>query len=201
MPFFEYGSLELDYLSKKDKRFAAAIARIGIIEREVEPDLFAALVNSIVGQQISTKAHKTIWNRMKETLHSITPETISSYDLDRLQQFGISFRKAEYIKNAADQVLSGALDIETLRGMDDSAAISELVKLPGIGVWTAEMLLLFSLQRSDILSFGDFAIIRGIKKLYGHKTVDRERFERYRKRFSPYGSVASLYLWAISAEE
>ena len=83
--------------------------------------------------------------------------------------------------------------------MTDEEVIKELSSLKGIGVWTAEMLLLFCMQRPDIVSFGDLAIIRGMRMLYRHREIDRKKFDRYRKRYSPYGSVASLYLWAISA--
>ena len=80
----------------------------------------------------------------------------------------------------------------------DAEAIAALSSLEGIGIWTAEMLLLFCLGRSDVLSYGDLAIHRGMRMVYHHRRVTREMFERYRRRFSPYGSVASLYLWAIS---
>ena len=82
--------------------------------------------------------------------------------------------------------------------MSDEEAIAALTALSGIGVWTAEMILLFCLQRPDILSFGDFAIRRGLRMVYRHREITKEQFERYRHRFSPYGSVASLYLWAVS---
>lgn len=83
--------------------------------------------------------------------------------------------------------------------MDDAEAIAALSSLEGVGVWTAEMLLLFCLGRPDILSYGDLAIHRGMRMVYHHRKVTREMFERYRRRYSLYGSVASLYLWAISS--
>ena len=112
--YFEYGEEEMNYLRKKDKRLGEAIDRIGMIKREVNPDLFSALVNSIVGQQISTKAHKTIWERMKTGLVDITPENILSCSEAELQSYGISFRKASYIKGAAEKVTDGTLDIDAL---------------------------------------------------------------------------------------
>ena len=98
----------------------------------------------------------------------------------------------------AQKVQSGEFDIEALNTMTDQEAIAALSSLKGIGVWTAEMILLFCLQRPDIFSFGDLAIQRGLRMVYRHKTVPRERFERYRKRFSPYCSIASLYFWAVA---
>ena len=111
---------------------------------------------------------------------------------------GMSLRKAEYILDFARRVQSGEFDLEAVRRMDDGQAIAALTSLRGVGVWTAEMILLFCLQRPDVLSYDDLAIRRGLRMLYRHKALDRERFERYRRRYSPCGSVASLYLWAVA---
>ena len=93
---------------------------------------------------------------------------------------------------------SGAFDIEAVEHMSDEEAIAALSSLHGIGVWTAEMILLFCLQRPDILSYGDLAILRGMRMVYHHRAIDRKKFERYRRRLSPYGSTASLYFWAVA---
>lgn len=106
-------------LKKRDKKLAEVMEKVGPIEREVIPDLFAALVNSIIGQQISTKAHKTIWKKMVTVLGEITPQVIDSLSDEELQQFGITFKKVAYIKSAAQKVLSGELNIESLRAMSD----------------------------------------------------------------------------------
>ena len=92
--FFQYGETEIAYLKQVDKRMAEVIDRIGKVERRVIPDLFAALVHSIVGQQISTKAHETIWRRMENTFGQVTPEAIYRLSVDELQGFGITFKKA-----------------------------------------------------------------------------------------------------------
>lgn len=199
MESFKYGSTEIDYLKKKDKKLAEAINRIGMIEREVTPDLFTALISSIVAQQISSKAADTVWNRLVSKLGSITPEIIYNTSAEDIQQCGLTMKKAGYIKGIAESVINGELKIEELDKLSNEEVIKRLSALNGIGVWTAEMLMIFSMQRPDVLSYGDLAIRRGIMMLYHHKTLDKERFERYRKRYSPYGSVASLYLWAISA--
>lgn len=198
MNVFVYGTKEIDYLKGKDKILATAIEQIGPIHREVIPDFFTALVKSIVGQQISTKAQITIWNRICEQFGEITPDTILACSVDELQGFGITFKKAAYILSAAEKVRDGTIDITALQAKSDTEVCMELTKLDGIGIWTAEMLMLFSMQRPDILSFGDLAILRGMRMLYHHKKVTRPLFEKYRRRYSPYGSVASLYLWAIA---
>jgi len=197
MDIFSYKPNELEALKKKDKKLAAAIDRIGLIQRPVNKDLFAALISSIVSQQISAKGAQTVETRLRELCGKITPGRIHAADIGDIQQCGMSMRKAGYIKSAAEAVHSGALDMEALRDMPDDEVIKRLIALPGIGVWTAEMLLIFSLERKDVLSFGDLAIRRGICRLYGHKILDYERFLRYKKRYSPYSSIASLYLWVI----
>lgn len=198
-PLFPYGERELRYLAAKDKRLGAAISRIGFIERRCQPDLFEALVQQILGQQISSKAYERLCARLHQDLGTLTAEKLLALGRERLQAYGTSWRKVDYILNLARQVQEGSLDLEALRGLSDQAVLETLCGLGGIGPWTAEMLLLFSLQRKDIFSTGDLGIQRGLRLLYRHKELPPQRLERYRRRFSPYGSVASLYLWAISA--
>jgi DNA-3-methyladenine glycosylase II len=198
MDIFRYGDVEIAYLKKRDKTLGEAIDQIGRIQREVNPNLFPALVKSIVGQQISAKAQATIWGRMKDGLGEITPKAVFSRSEAELQGCGITFKKAGYIRNAAEMVLNGRLDIDGLYGKTDTEVCKELARLNGVGVWTAEMLMLFSMQRPDILSYGDLAILRGMRMLYHHRKISRQLFEKYRCRYSPYGSVAGLYLWAIA---
>lgn len=196
--YFEYDNAATDYLSRKDKRLAEVIARIGHIDREVHSDLFAAVVHSIVGQQISMKAQETIWQRLLDHYGEITPERIHQATEEELQTVGISFRKADYIKDFARKICAGEFDIAGLYEKSDEEVVRELSALRGIGKWTAEMIMLFCMQRQDILSFDDLAIQRGLRMVYHHRRIDKKLFEKYRRRYSPYGSVASLYLWAVS---
>ena len=196
--YFAYGEEETDYLKKKDKRMAEVIDRIGHVERKVDTALFSAVVHHIVGQQISTKAQETIWQRMLSALGEVNAETVLAAGVSKLQSLGMTFRKAEYITDFAEKVHTGAFDLEGIWQKSDEEAIRELSSLKGIGVWTAEMILLFCMQRPDVLSYDDLAIQRGLRMVYHHRKIDRRLFEKYRRRFSPYGSVASLYLWAVS---
>lgn len=198
MEYFKYGETEIEHLKKKDKKLAAAIERIGLIEREVRPDVFFSLCSSIISQQISTAAAVSIQNRVLALIGNLAPAAILNADSEELRACGLSARKVQYLTAAATAVQSGELDLEALKAMPDDEVIAQLVKLPGVGVWTAEMLLIFSLQRPDVVSYGDLAIRRGMMNLYGLKELPKEKFLRYRKRYAPYGSVASLYFWALS---
>lgn len=195
---FAYGETELDWLRKKDKRLGEVIDRIGHVDRAVDPDLFSSVIHHIIGQQISMKAQATIWQRMQDALGAVSAETILAAGVPELQSLGMTFRKAEYITDFAKRVHTGEFDLISIGEKPDEEVILELSALKGIGVWTAEMLLLFCLQRPNVFSYGDLAILRGMRMVYRHKEIDRARFERYRKRFSPYCSIASLYFWAVS---
>lgn len=194
--YFEYGKTEVEYLKSRDARLAKAIDKIGFVEYGIVPDLFEALVYNIVGQQISMKAMDTIWNRMRDRF-TVTPQSIAGLSAEQLQSTGITMKKAVYIKDIAETILRGEFDIGRIKDMGDDEVCRELSKLKGVGTWTAEMLMIFSLERKDILSWDDLAIRRGICRLYHHKKLDREKFEKYRRRYSPYGTIASFYLWAL----
>lgn len=196
--YFKYGAAETDALKAKDKKLAAVIDRIGHIERPVDTDLFESVMRSIIGQQISTKAQRTICARMEEKYGTVTPQTIASAPAEELQKLGLTFKKVDYMQDIARKVLDGSFDLDAVEHMSDEEAIAALSSLRGIGVWTAEMLLLFCLQRPDVLSYGDLAILRGMRMVYRHRRIDKKLFEKYRRRLSPYGSVASLYFWAVA---
>ncbi|MDO5649133.1 MAG: hypothetical protein Q4G11_00890 [Gallicola sp.] len=196
--FFDYGEKELDYLKAKDKRLGDLIDQVGYLEIPVDKDVFSSVVRHIIGQQISMAAQNTIWERLKEKLGKVSPEKILELTREELQSVGITFKKADYILNFAQKVSKRAFPIEALHEMTDEEVIEELCKIDGIGPWTAEMIMTFSMGRSDIVSFGDLAILRGMRKLYRHRKIDKETFGKYRRRYSPYGSIASFYLWELA---
>lgn len=196
--YFEYSQTETDHLKAKDKRFGEIIDQVGHIYRPCDTDLFSSVIHHIIGQQISTKAQKTIWKRMNDELGEVTADVLIDAGRERIQALGTTFKKADYILDFAQKVRSGEFDITTVEAMSDEEAIAALSALKGIGVWTAEIILLFCLQRLDILSYGDLAILRGMRMVYRHREMTKEKFEKYRCRLSPYNSVASLYFWAVA---
>lgn len=196
--YFVYAEAQTAYLQSRDPILGQAIAEVGHIRRPVIPDLFMALVKSIVGQQISTRAQITIWGRLRERFAPVTPANLAAIPAEQLQTCGISMRKAHYIKGIAEAAANGSLNLAALHSMTDDEVCQHLSRLNGVGVWTAEMLMIFSMQRMDILSWNDLAIHRGLRMLYRHRKITRDLFAKYRRRYSPYATVASLYLWAIA---
>lgn len=196
--YFAYGPQQTEYLKARDPVLGKLIDQIGPVRRTVDPDLFSSVVHHIVGQQISTKAQQTIWLRMQNALGAVSAETILAAGSERIQGMGISLRKTGYILDFAKKVQSGDFDLEGIRQKSDQEAIEQLAALRGVGVWTAQMILLFCMQRPDVLSFGDLAIQRGLRMVYHHRKIDQKLFAKYRRRYSPCGSTASLYLWAVA---
>lgn len=201
MPIFSYGPTELNHLIRKDKKMAGVIEQIGLIERKVIPDPFEALIHSIVGQQIAAKAATTVWNRILIRCGNISPQALCLIGAEQIQQCGLSMRKARYIHGISHAVVQQELDFSDFPTLSDHEIVKRLAALNGVGIWTAEMLLIFSLQRPDVVSWGDLAIRRGMMTLYGLSKIEKPQFDKYRKRYSPYGSVASLYLWALAAKK
>lgn len=196
--YFEYGQAETAHLKKRDKRLGALIDRVGPIKRPVNRDVFAALIESIVSQQISGKAAETVTGRLLARVGRLTPESLVSCPQEDVRQCGMSARKAGYIMGAAQAAVDKTVDFLALQNMSDDDVIKTLSSLRGVGVWTAEMLLIFSLCRPDVVSFGDLAIRRGMMSLYALEALPKEEFMKRRERYAPYGTVASLYLWHMS---
>ncbi|MNO29701.1 DNA-3-methyladenine glycosylase [compost metagenome] len=196
--YFEYGQTEINFLKARDPLLGAAMEQMGKVEREVIPDLFTALVYAIVGQLISVKAVNTIWARMQEQLGDISPSSLSCQSVDAIQKCGITMKKANCISYLARSVHQGEFNLDGLHSLSDQEVIKQLTTLNGVGKWTAEMLLINSMERPDIVSYGDMAIRRGMMKLYGLDSLTKKQFDLYRCNYSPYGSVASIYLWEVS---
>ncbi|MBW7474647.1 DNA-3-methyladenine glycosylase 2 family protein [Paenibacillus oenotherae] len=198
--YFEYGQEALDYLKSVDETLGAAMERMGRVERVIIPDLFTALIYAIVSQLISVKAVHTIWERMQIQLGDISPANLAVQPADTIQRCGMTMRKAVCIQRIAGTIAHGAFRLEELSSLTDAEVITKLMTLDGIGRWTAEMMLINTMERPDIVSWGDIAIRRGMMKLYGLPAITKKQFDEYRRRYSPFGSVASIYLWEISFE-
>ena len=194
-------------LAASDPKMAALIERVGKIDlatrlkrrQEERPaDAYGALLRAIVGQQLSTKAARTIYLRVLDLFGGTTPSPEQLLEADEvdLRACGLSGRKTEYVRDLAAHVLSGELELERLEELDDEQVIEEIVAIRGLGQWTAEMFLLFHLQRPDVLSGGDLGIRKAIQIEYGLEEMPSpRRVLEIGERWRPHRSLASLYLW------
>jgi DNA-3-methyladenine glycosylase II len=194
-------------LAAADPTMGALIERIGKIDlatrlrlrkEERPPDAYGALLRAIVGQQLSTKAARTIYLRVLDLFDGTTPspEQLLEASEEDLRACGLSGRKTEYVRDLARHVLSGELELDRLEELEDEQVIEEIVAVRGLGRWTAEMFLLFHLQRPDVLSGGDLGIRKAIQIEYGLADMPTPtRVIEISEKWRPHRSLASLYLW------
>jgi len=160
---------------------------------------FTALVHAFIGQQLSAKAAATIGRRFDALFPAArpTPESVAALSDAQLRAIGLSGQKISYVRDLSARVRGGVLDLPALSGLADEAVIAELTQVKGIGRWTAEMFLMFRLQRPDVLPVGDLGIVRAVQRVYGLRKVPTpERLTRLGEPWRPYRSVACWYLWA-----
>lgn len=186
-------------LLRRDPVLAALIrrhGRCGLAEAQ-RADHFSALVRAIVFQQLSTKAATTIHNRLIECMPGgTTPECLAAITQQQMRTAGISRQKEAYLRDLAEKVVSGQVPLEAVDAMADEEVIEALTKVKGIGRWTAEMFLIFRLQRPDVLPVGDLGIVNAIQRAYRlRKKPTPERMRKLGEAWRPYRSVATWYLW------
>src|SRR5699024_3615684 len=198
MHYFEYGDKEIEHLKEKDLILGRAMDEIGRIKRSIDTYIFSSLISSVIGQQISNQAALTVKMRFLNLVGEITPENIMKVKITDIQQCGMTMRKAEDIKGIAESAMRKEIDFEMLKKLSDKEVITKLTQLKGIGEWTAEMLVIHSLQRQNVISYHDIAIRRGMKKLYQMEELPKKTFNRYKENYHPYATTASLYLWEMS---
>jgi DNA-3-methyladenine glycosylase II len=191
-------------LSAADPVLAALIEQVGPDgigdARAGRPDdHYGALVRAIVGQQLSTKAARTIYGRLTERYggRTPTPAELVADDLDELRAAaGLSRAKASYLRSLAEHVLSGELELERLDAMPDAEVAAELVAVKGLGQWTADMFLMFHLQRPDVLPVGDLGIRRAVERAYGLPELpDPAQLIEIAEPWRPHRTLACRYLW------
>lgn len=187
------------HLTKADSQFASTIAQVGSIKLPPPRENFESLVNSIVSQQLSVKAAATIFQRVCLVLENeITPINVLETSTEQFRSAGLSGQKTSYLFALAEAFTENAKEYQNLHDLSDEEVIRALTSIKGIGVWTAQMFLMFTLLREDIFPIGDLGIRRGIEKLFfeGEKQEHSVLIERA-EIWAPYRSVASLYLWKM----
>lgn len=190
-------------LMRRDKRLGALIKRVGRcrLPDSRGHDPFAGLVRVILSQQLSGKAADTIFGRVVALtggLDAMTPTALRTVEVTALRGAGVSGPKARYLHDLADRALDGRLDLHALDGCPDDEVIAIITSVKGLGRWSAEMFLMFRLNRPDIFPVGDLGIVKGMQKLYGMRRPPSPRTMMRRAEFwRPYRSVAAWYLWRI----
>jgi DNA-3-methyladenine glycosylase II len=201
-PALEVSDEALAHLTRADDTMAALIEQHGALDLEDRPgrpaDAYGALLRSIVGQQLSVKAARSIYGRLLDLFggQTPTPEELLAVDTETLRGVGLSRAKANYVRSLAEHVQAGDLHLDSLNDMSDDAVIAELTVVKGLGAWTAHMFLIFFLKRPDVLPVGDLGVRRAVERAYGFEGLpDAETLERLGERWAPYRSLAALYLW------
>ena len=193
-----YGQTEMVYLAGRDPVMAKLIAHYGRFARGGTQTGFSSLVTHIVSQMLSNKVGAVLNQRLHDMVGEYTPENILRMTCADIKSIGVSQRKAGYIAGLAAGVADGTYQLDALDAMSDEEVVRHLRKMPGVGLWTAEMIAEFTLGRLNIFSYGDAALRNGMMEAHGFKTLSKIRFERYRKKYAPYCSVASLYYYALN---
>jgi DNA-3-methyladenine glycosylase II len=182
-------------LASADPELGALIDRVGRVDGSFDGVGFSVIARSIVSQQLSEKAASTIWGRVAETVGT-SPESLAGADVALLRAAGLSGRKVEYLQGIARATLAGEIDWDGLGTLDDDAVIESLVRLRGVGRWTAEMYLIFALGRLDVLALDDLGLRKSAGKAMGlGRPATREELDERGQRWKPWRSVASLWLW------
>lgn len=198
MAIFQYDQKHTELLSQRDERLGAFISQKGYIERSISDDFFSGLCYNIVNQQLSMKACDTLWGKLISELHEIKPE--NCLDSARLKACGLSQSKAVCIAECAKRFISEEISEDKLQSMTDEEVKAVLTSIKGIGAWTAEMTLIFCLGRTDVLSLSDYGIRKGLSLLHDIDIKDIKAMRKYKELYSPYGTIASFYLWEAARE-
>lgn len=193
------------HLQKSDPVMKSLLTKHGPFTAKAKTDRFGTLVSSIISQQISTAAASTIKQRLhqaimdragKKTLPSVSAEHLLQFDLDSFREIGISRQKATYLIDLATKVSEGKLDLKKLGRLDDEQIIEQLIEVKGIGRWTAQMFLMFSMARLDVLPVDDLGIKNAVQRQYNlDESPSPKQIEEIASPWRPYATIASWYLW------
>jgi 3-methyladenine DNA glycosylase/8-oxoguanine DNA glycosylase len=187
----------IHHLKKSDPVLRAIIERIGPCRMEFGPPEFHSLAESILYQQLNGKAAATIFERFVALAGDPpTPEGILKLSDEQLRSVGLSKQKSAYLKDLSEKTKAGLLDFSRLADLPDAEVIEHLTQVKGIGVWTAQMFLMFTLKRPDVLPTGDYGVQAAMKKHYKKRKMPKPKdMEKIARAWSPYRSVACWYLW------
>ena len=191
-------------LLKKDKNMQDLIKKFRRPDFNLGQDYFQSLLRSIVFQQLSGKAAKTIYEKLVNLLPETTnlcPNEVLKLDKDEMRKAGLSFQKINYVRNLADYFENNSFKKKEVERMTDEEISKELIQIKGIGQWTVDMFLMFTLNRTDILPYKDLGIQKGIMKILNMKNLpSKKEMENCSRKWRPYRTIACWYLWRIADE-
>lgn len=185
---------------KKDKKLAKVMQITTPYTARIDKDVYYTLMRSIAGQQLSVKAADTIWNRFAGLFPNDYPDQkrVLKMDIEKMRGAGFSYQKAGYIKNIAEFSTKNDFSFEYLKKLNDEEVIEYLTQIKGVGKWTVEMLLMFSLGRKNVFPVDDLGIVTAMKKIYGIKEEGKAlkiKCTAIAEKWDPYRSYACFYLW------
>lgn len=191
---------QLGKLARSDEHVARALARVGPPPPRSRPPGFPALLRTIVGQQVSAKAAMAMWRRIEEAIVPLAPERVARMSAAELRALGLSRQKVGYALGLADDLVSGRVDLARVHRLPDDEAVSELVKIKGIGRWSAEVYLLFALGRPDVFPSGDLALQAAFQRLKGlRRRPESDRLVKLVEPWRPYRGAGAHFLWHFYA--
>jgi len=187
-----------EHFCTSDEVLASVVTKVGVLDERKSKDYYVSLTESIISQQLSVKVADVIYARFVGLFkdNNVTPEEVLQIDTEVMRGVGISYAKINYIKALAEHVIASPTMFETFNEMSDEDIIAELIQIHGIGRWTAEMFLIFTMGRPDVFSYGDLGLKNALKRLYNfenHPTV--EEAAEITDKWKPYRSYGSRYLW------
>ena len=192
-------------LLKRDKKMRVLINEFGRPNYNLRQDYFQSLLRSIVFQQLSGKAAKTIYERFVNLIpktSNLCPNEVLKLDKDEMRKAGLSFQKIDYVRNLADYFTNNSFQKKDVEKMSDQEISKELIQIKGIGQWTVDMFLMFTLNRPDILPYKDLGIQKGIMKILNMKNMpSKKEMEICSKKWRPYRTIACWYLWRIADDK
>ena len=196
MRTYHLRSIAVLYLIDKDPKLKSLIEKKPEIIVPIDDDYFVSLAQTIIAQQLSSKVAQVITTRLMTHLnHDLSPRAIRDADPEVLRSLGLSYPKITYLRSLADCIMNHQVDFASLDDKTDQEIIEMLTQIKGIGIWSAQMFLIFSLGREDVFSVHDLGLRNAVKKVYNAPDLTSKEIEHIASQWSPYRSVASHYLW------
>ena len=193
---YDLDSIQVKQLIKCDSKLKSLCESVQTVTVTLHDDYFESLIFTILSQQLSSKVAQIMINRFVNLLnHQLDPQKILTFSDEEYRQIGLSYQKIKYIRSLSDAVIQKVVDFQLMEQMDDQQIIEMLIKVKGIGPWSADMFLMFSLGREDVFSALDLGLRNAVKNLYNNQNLTNLEIQLISEKWKPYRSIASHFLW------